>query len=290
MSGSMPPEIVRKIEELTRERVKGFSFAGGGCINNGGRLATDKGQYFLKWNDANLYPRMFEAEAKGLDLLRKAECIRVPLPVSHGQAGAHQFLLLEYVEQANKSSGYWEDFGAKLAALHRESGETFGLDHDNYIGSLPQNNNPEQSWTEFFVAHRLRPQVDMAYKENKVDADVCRKFEAFFERLPTMLPTERASLVHGDLWSGNLLADEAGQPCLIDPAVYYGNREVDLAMTQLFGGFEPTFIQAYNSVFPLLPGYSARFDIYNLYPLLVHLNLFGSSYQPRVVSILRQYV
>lgn len=290
MSAAMPPEIVRKIEELTNERVKGFSLVGGGCINNGGRLVTDKGHYFVKWNDAQQYPRMFEAEAKGLALLRQPECIRVPVPVSHGHAGGYQFLLLEHIEQASKSRGYWDDFGVKLAALHRQSGETFGLDHDNYIGSLPQYNDRDTSWIGFFVARRLRPQVELAYQGNRIDVDVCRKFDALFEKLATMLPGERPSLVHGDLWSGNLLADEGGEPCLIDPAVYYGNREVDLAMTQLFGGFENTFIYAYNSVFPLLPGYSARFDIYNLYPLLVHLNLFGSSYRPQVVSILRQYV
>lgn len=290
MSASMPPEIIGRIEELTKGRVKDFSFAGGGCINNGGRLITDRGHYFLKWNDAEQYPRMFEVEAKGLELLRQPACIRVPVPVSYGHAGAYQFLLLEYIEQASKSRGYWEDFGVKLATLHSQSGETFGLDHDNYIGSLPQYNDRNASWTAFFVAQRLRPQVDLAYQGKRIGADVRRKFDAFFEMLPTLLPAERPSLVHGDLWSGNLLVDEGGQPCLIDPAVYFGNREVDLAMTQLFGGFGSAFIRAYNSVFPLLPGYLARFDIYNLYPLLVHLNLFGSSYRPQVVSILRQYV
>lgn len=290
MSGSIPGEIFQYVEDLTKDRIRDFTFAGGGCINKGGRLTTDKGRYFLKWNDADRYPGMFEAEAKGLALLHKADCLRVPFPVDNGRAGSYQFLLLEYIEEGRKSVDHWENFGTGLAALHRQSSETFGLDHDNYIGSLRQHNHRESSWTEFFVEHRLRPQLDLARRAKRIDGMIGRKFESFFEKLPTILPAERPSLLHGDLWSGNLLADERGQPCLIDPAVYYGSREVDLAMTQLFGGFESAFIDSYNSVFPLLPGYSTRFDMYNLYPLLVHLNLFGSSYRAQVVSILGQYL
>lgn len=289
MSASIPDEIFRDVEELTRSRITGFSFAGGGCINKGGRLVTDKREYFLKWNDADRYPGMFKAEAKGLALLREADCFRVPMVIGLGHAGAFQFLLLEYIDEGRSGVDY-RDFGVRLAALHKQSGDSFGLDHDNYIGSLPQHNDRRASWTEFFIARRLTPQLDIARDGKRIDSDLYGKFESLFKKLPSILPDERPSLLHGDLWSGNLMTDLSGQPCLIDPAVYYGNREVDLAMTLLFGGFRIEFIDSYNSAFPLLPGYPARFDIYNLYPLLVHLNLFGSSYRAKVVSILDQFV
>lgn len=289
MGESIPNDISQYIERLTKERITDFSFSTGGCINEGGRLVTDKRHYFLKWNDANRYPGMFEAEAKGLDLLRKADCIRVPMALVQGGAGTFQFLMLEYIEEGRSGADYWKDFGTGLAALHKHSSDSFGLDHDNYIGSLPQHNNRESSWIQFFIARRLRPQLDIARGANRIDSGIVKKFESLFEKLPSILPAERPSLLHGDLWSGNLLTDHRGQPCLIDPAVYYGNREADLAMTQLFGGLGSGFIDSYRSVFPLLAGYSSRFNIYNLYPLLVHLNLFGSSYRAQLTSILGQY-
>ena len=290
MVSSIPPEVFQKVETLTNSRITGFDFAGGGCINRGGRLTTNHGRFFLKWNDAEKFPGMFAAEARGLSLLRACNCMTVPEVIHEDRANGFQFLLLEYIDQQEKASGYWKHFGAGLALLHRQSSATSGLDHTNYIGALPQSNSPASSWVEFFVERRLKAQLHLALKDNKIDHGVYKKFQDLFQKLPSLLPQEAPSLLHGDLWGGNLMTDRAGQPCLIDPAVYYGHREVDLAMTQLFGGFDSLFFQSYTGEYPLIPGYRERFDIYNLYPLLVHLNLFGRAYHSRVVSILEEFV
>ncbi len=290
MVASIPPEVFQKVEKFTKARITGFAFAGGGCINKGGRLDTDRDRYFLKWNDAVKFPGMFAAEARGLSLLQGANSVTVPSVIHHEAGEDFQFLLLEYIEEGNKASGYWKNLGSGLARLHRQSADLFGLDHDNYMGALAQSNSPASSWVEFFIERRLKAQLEMAMKGNKVDDSVYRKFEKLFQKLPSLIPHEAPSLLHGDLWSGNVMADAGGQPCLIDPAVYFGHREVDLAMTRLFGGFDVMFFESYSGEYPLIPGYQERFDIYNLYPLLVHLNLFGSTYRAQVVSILDQFV
>ena len=290
MITAVPREIGQRIEAFAKAKIIDFSFARGGCINAGGKLTTSGGVYFLKWNDAGKFPGMFEAEAKGLALLRKTHSVRVPMPVHNGSAGSFQFLLMDFIEEGARSFEYWENFGSGLATLHRQSARTFGLEHNNYIGSLPQCNDPSTSWVEFFVERRLRAQLERARKQGKVDAALYKKFEALFMKLPSLLATEPPSLIHGDLWGGNLLSDANGKPCLIDPATYYGHREADLAMTQLFGGFDPHFLECYHAEFALAPGYRERFEIYNLYPLLVHLNLFGEGYHAPVVSIVTRFV
>ena len=267
-----------------------FSFAGGGCINQGGKLNTTIGRFFLKWNDDKKFPGMFEAEGKGLDLLHRQNSIRIPKVIGHGKNGPHQFLLLEFIEQKSRSKNYWEQLGQSLALVHRCSSEFFGLDCDNYIGSLRQFNHTNSNWINFFIEERLDIQVKLAIKSAAVDVGWERKFKALYAKLPSLIAIEKPSLIHGDLWSGNLITDEKGEPCLIDPAVYYGNREADLAMTTLFGGFNGEFYSAYEEAFPLPPGSERRVDIYNLYPLLVHVNLFGGSYVHSVESILRAFI
>jgi protein-ribulosamine 3-kinase len=266
-----------------------FSFAGGGCINQGGKLKTTIGSFFLKWNDDKKFPAMFEAEGKGLQLLHQQNTIRIPKVVGHGKNGPHQFLLLEFIEQKSRSKNYWSQLGQRLASLHRCSSERYGLNHNNYIGSLQQYNQPNSNWINFFTAQRLDVQVRLAINNGAVDAGWAKKFEALYAKLPSLIAVEKASLLHGDLWSGNLITDEKGEPCLIDPAVYYGNREADLAMTRLFGGFDEEFYSAYEEAFPLTPGAERRVDLYNLYPLLVHVNLFGGSYVYSVENILRTF-
>jgi fructosamine-3-kinase len=269
--------------------IQSFSFSAGGCINSGGKLDTSIGPYFLKWNDAKLFPGMFEKEAVGLRTLEEARAIRVPKVVATGQAGNYQFLLLEYIESRSKSKNFWEITGRRLARLHQTEMKTFGLDHDNYMGSLPQLNTPRQTWVEFFIEQRLTAQVKEASRSDLITNDVMKKFDALFAKLPSLLPEVKPRLVHGDLWSGNLMVDDKGEGCLIDPAIYGGHSEVDLAMTQLFGGFDDAFLAAYHEESPLLPGYRDRFDLYNLYPLLVHVNLFGRSYLSSVNSILNRF-
>jgi fructosamine-3-kinase len=233
---------------------------------------------------------MFEAESKGLSLLRQANCFRIPEFITYGEEGKYQFLLLEFITSTSKRKDYWRVFGQNLAKLHLHTNTQFGLDHDNYIGSLQQNNKPQTNGVDFFIAQRLNIQLKVAIENKLIERTVQVQFENLFQKLPSLLPEEKPSLIHGDLWSGNVMVDDRGDPCLIDPAVCYNNREADLAMTTLFGGFDLRYIAAYEEVYPLAPGFEKRLDLYNLYPLLVHLNLFGRSYAHKVVSIVTQFV
>lgn len=174
--------------------------------------------------------------------------------------------------------------------MHRNSSGQFGLDHDNYIGSLPQRNRFSASWAEFFVRERLAVQLQLAIDGGRIERQIASKFSAVFQRLHEWVPAEPPALLHGDLWSGNLLTSFAGNPCLIDPAVYFGHREMDLAMMRLFGGFHVDCFHAYAETFPLTPGFEDRADLYNLYPLLVHVNLFGGGYAAQVASIINRFV
>ena len=267
-----------------------FSFAGGGCINHGGRLTTSKGNFFIKWNDVKKYPGMFKAEAAGLKLLAGPEAIRIPRVLGTDERETYQFIILEFIEDRGRSHEHWNLLGTQLALLHKNSNDHYGLDHNNYMGSLSQINTTNNSWVDFFIERRLQVQLKLGIDRHVIPTATIKKFEALYKELPSILTTERPTLVHGDLWSGNLITDEIGNPCLIDPAVYYGHREVDLAMTQLFGGFSTEFYSAYQDVFPCESGWQQRLDIYNLYPLLVHVNLFGQSYLHQVDSILNSTV
>jgi fructosamine-3-kinase len=290
MLSSVPGEILSEISQSVTREILGFAFASGGCINSGGRLKTASRDFFLKWNDAEKFPGMFAAEAQGLSLLRTPGVIHVPEVIASGVSGAYQYLLLEHIDEARPSGNYWETFGKRLAALHKITNKGFGLDHSNYIGSLQQNNIQCSSWIDFFITQRLKTQLKIAANKNRIDTGAMKAFDVLIEKLKDLLPTERPSLLHGDLWSGNVMTNNKGEPCLIDPAVYFGNREVDLAMARLFGGFDNSFLKSYHHSFPLLPGYAERFDIYNLYPLLVHVNLFGGGYLSQVVAILKRFV
>jgi protein-ribulosamine 3-kinase len=263
---------------------------GGGCINNALRLETTAGNFFLKQNNATAYPGMFEAEAKGLKILAEANAIYVPQPISTGEFANISYIIIEYVQTEAKSKNFWADFGKKLANLHRRSNDFFGLDHHNYIGSLPQKNNKNQSWINFFIEQRLLPQLQWAESNGKINSPVLGSFEKLFKKLPELITLEKPSLLHGDLWSGNFMVNENGEASLIDPAVYFGHREVDLAMTHLFGGFDEGFYTSYYEEWPLEKNFYNRFDIYNLYPLLVHVNLFGGGYLDQIKNILRRFV
>jgi len=163
------------------------------------------------------------------------------------------------------------------------------LDHNNYIGSLHQSNQKHDKWVSFFIEERLNPQLKLAYDSGKINSSILEKFEVMFLVLEEIFPVEKPSLLHGDLWSGNLMTDNFGNPCLIDPAVYFGFREMDLAMTTLFGGFDSEFYESYQRINHLETGWQERFDICNLYPLLVHVNLFGEGYLSSVKNILKRF-
>ena len=267
-----------------------FDFSGGGCINHGGKLQTTAGTFFLKWNSAKKFPSMFQAEANGLKLLRKTKAIEIPSVVGVGEDDDYQFILLDFMEQVPQAKTYWKQLGSRLATLHKTTDAQFGLDHENYIGSLPQFNTSRQSWIDFFVHQRLEIQLKRAVDSGLAGSQMVKSFEALCPKLTFLLSEEKPALLHGDLWSGNIITTGKGEPCLIDPAVYYGCREVDLAMTKLFGSFPTEFYHAYDQTYPLMPDYEDRLELYNLYPLLVHLNLFGAQYKSAITGILNRFI
>jgi fructosamine-3-kinase len=277
-------------ESLGKEtNINSFDFVSGGCINNAVKLNTSQGTFFIKWNIYEL-EGMFEAEAKGLQILQEAQEIGIPQVYGVGQKEDKAYLLLEFISSSVQKKGFWEDFGASLACLHQHTQPYFGLDFDNYIGSLPQNNQKLEDGLDFFIEKRLKIQSGLALYNEQIDKSFHQKFQALYEKLPDILPKENASLLHGDLWSGNYMVNSEGKPMLIDPAVYYGNREAEIAFTRLFGGFEEAFYTAYQEEYPFEKGFEDRMDIYNLYPLLVHVNLFGSGYLSGVERILKKYL
>jgi protein-ribulosamine 3-kinase len=289
MAPGVPEEITSTVEKEAGLKINAFQVSAGGCINHTGKILTSGGEFFIKWNDAQRYPGMFEAEKAGLVLLKSAGALKIPEVIYCSQSKAFQFLLLEYIESKSKTRDYWTIFGEQLARLHLNSDFAYGLDIDNYMGSLKQLNRRHKSWPEFFISQRLKPQLEISFRSKLIGTDIYKKFDKLFEKLSSLIIDERPNLVHGDLWAGNLMTDNTGNPCLIDPAVYFGNREVDIAMTRLFGGFE-MYIESYNAVYPLEKSFEERCDLYSLYPLLVHVNLFGRSYLPQVVSILNRFV
>lgn len=261
----------------------------GGDINEAACLKTNLGDFFVKWNDARRYPGMFEAEARGLKLLKEAGEIFIPEVISTGEAGGYSFLALEYVQSAGRISGFMEDFGSSLAKLHRHTSTSFGLDHNNYIGSLPQSNGLHDNWTTFFIEERLEKQVKMARNSGEIGNSTVSLFERLYKEMPSVFPDESPALLHGDLWGGNYMTAPDGRACIYDPAVYYGHREMDLGMSKLFGGFGSEFYEAYHHAYPLEKNWQRRTDICNLYPLMVHVNLFGGSYVYSVQSILKRF-
>ena len=262
---------------------------GGGCINDAQVVKTNQGWYFIKYNHGSLYPGMFEAEARGLKILEKADAVRVPQVIGTGIAGKYEFLMLEYLESGRQEKHFWEHFGRGLAGLHKHAAKQFGLDHDNYIGSLPQSNAFSNHWKDFFISQRIEPQLRLSRQSGKADSHLVSLFEQLFARLDAFFPQEPPALLHGDLWSGNYLPGPDGEAVIIDPAVYYGHRYMDLGMTRLFGGFSPEFYMAYQEEYPLESHWKEGLEIANLYPLMVHLNLFGGGYPGSVRQVLKKY-
>lgn len=263
---------------------------GGGSINDACKLQYGNSHFFVKWNDAGRYPGMFETEAKGLHLLKQSDALYIPEVIATAKSNETSFILMEYIEQGRGDRHFWEVFGTRLAKMHRHTADSFGLDHDNYIGSLPQYNAQKAGWPDFFTEQRLEPQLKMARDTGLADRSLSRSFQQLYNKMGDLFPTEPPALLHGDLWSGNYLCNSEKQAVLIDPAVYYGHREMDLGMSQLFGGFDAAFYTAYDAAWPLEKGWQQRLHLCNLYPLMVHVNLFGSGYLGQVKRILRHYV
>ena len=267
----------------------------GGDINEAALLSlADERRFFVKLNRANRLS-FFKTEQTGIAALASTQAISVPQVFAVGTDGGRAFLIEAYLPSGKRQPDFFESFGRRLAAMHRADSTAFvpcgrfGFTEDNYIGASPQDNTPAAGWISFFREHRLAPQLAMA--KNKLGANDLRAAEWLVEHLEDFLiEPEQPSLLHGDLWGGNYMTGPDGAAWLIDPAAYVGHREADLAMTQLFSGFSPAFYDAYQEAWPLQPGYAARRDLYNLYHMLNHLNLFGSAYLPSVRRILAEYV
>lgn len=262
---------------------------GGGSINTALTIKTNQGNFFVKFNDAVAYPDLFTLEARNLELLRSTRSLHIPQVISVFEFEGTSLLMMEMIEAGTPHYDFWRDFGTGLARIHKHTNQSFGLDYDNYIGSLKQINTPKNNWIEFFIECRLNPMLRLAIDSGKADQQLVKKFESLYLRLDEIFPQEAPALLHGDLWSGNCMADMDGDPVIYDPAVYYGHREMDLAMSKLFGGFEEEFYEAYNEEYPLEKHWQQRIAICNLYPLLVHVNLFVGSYIQSVKNIVNRF-
>ncbi|MCB0610122.1 MAG: fructosamine kinase family protein [Lewinellaceae bacterium] len=285
------PEIVRlACEEKLGVSISASTALTGGDINEARLLVTDQGRFFLKMNDdPALAPVVFRKEAGGLEMLKKAGPLRVPEVIAEGTVGEYGFLILEYIEPGAPSPVFWRDFGAGLADLHRSTAPAFGLPEDNFIGSLEQKNTLTPDWPAFFIGSRLEPMVNMAYKSGRFELKDVLAFQQLYRKMAGLFPKEQPALIHGDLWNGNYLVDRQGAPVLIDPAVSYAHREMDLAMTRLFGGFPPEFYEAYHESYPLEAGWRERLPVGQLYYLLAHVNMFGGSYVQQCRAILKGF-
>lgn len=258
----------------------------GGCINEAHYLQGEKKAFFVKLNRIERLA-MFEAEAAGLRAIRATGTLRAPEPIATGADTQHSFLVLEHISFAGPQAAADARLGKLLAAMHRHSSDAFGWEHDNTLGSTPQLNCWTQDWLTFLRQYRFGPQLTWARNAGLATTTTDRA-EKLMEVLPALFANyhPQPSLLHGDLWSGNRATDSSADPVIFDPAVYYGDREADIAMTRLFGGFASGFYQAYQDSWPLDPGYGTRKDLYNLYHILNHFNLFGGGYARQAQTLI----
>lgn len=285
MNGSLPPAVRGAVESQVGAAVQGVSRLSGGDISSVYRVDCSGGNSFVvkARHEAGEYPALYFAEAQGLHLLGQAGSLVVPQVLGYGVVGGWAYLTLSFLPPAPESPELQEALGRGLAELHRQSAAQFGGTPDNYMGSLPQRNPAASTAAEFFWSARLEPQLKAA--ERWLSQADLRGFEVLRERLPALIPLEVPALVHGDLWSGNALYSALG-PALIDPAVSFSHREVDLSLMRLFGGFHERVFAAYQEAFPLAEGWQERVSLWNLYPLLAHVNMFGEGYVGRTRAAL----
>lgn len=269
-----------------------LSFKDGG-INQTQVLLLSNGERVLLKSNSHPPKNFFECEARGLKILAQANAgFKVPEIMGFDPSPHPHFIILEYVEEASSSKEYFEQFGQMLATLHQNTQDNYGLDHDNFIGKIQQKNTLEKDGLHFFTEHRIGFQQELARETGKLPSKLDKRLDKLRGQLGSILnlDSERPALLHGDLWSGNHFPASVQVPCIFDPAVYYGPREADLAMTELFGAMPQTFYSAYREAFPLDPGYHERSKIYNLYHLLNHLNLFGGSYLSSVEAAINEFI
>lgn len=261
----------------------------GGDINEVFKLETNKGNFCVKINDAFRYPEMFQKEAQGLRILNTSP-FRVPEVIAVSTHNEYAYLILEYIESANPAPNFWKDFADKLAGLHSIHSEHFGWNEDNYIGTLHQSNRNHLNWSEFFYAERLVPMVKNAVDKGLMNSQDLFYLEQLKNLTSELYSNSTPSLIHGDLWSGNFMVDENGAPVLIDPAVYYGHPDMDIAMTKLFGGFNDQLYSHYIEIIPQNDQWDTRIKLCKLYPLIVHVNLFGGYYVQQYRELVQRLI
>lgn len=286
----MEKELISFIANSLDVKIEEVVPVSGGDISKAYHLESERGWFFCKINNGNNALSMFASERKGLEAISKTDTVMTPRIFRVESYKNKSIILMEYVDSKSPNQEDMSHFGRQLAQLHsRPTDHVFGWEENNFIGNLHQSNNKNHDWTSFFVEERLLPQLKLAFDSgllNKVEIPLEEKLS---KTCRNMFPDVKPSLLHGDLWSGNFLVSKHGVPYIIDPATYYGHHEVDIAMTRLFGGFGDSFYCAYREFVSPELGEEERMDIYQLYYLLVHLNLFGSSYRAPVKRILSTY-
>jgi len=272
-----------------REIVKRQTLSGGDICNAEHLTLSDQQQLFIKSlpaDNRNSIQDMFLREAESLQAISESNTIPTPEVLYYDE----HCLVLEYLPSENKGKKFWQSLGEQLAALHAVPQPSFGFSTDNYCGLSPQQNTQQQNGYQFFAEQRLLFQAHMALEKQLLKNEDINKVEQLCKKLPQIIPEQEPSLIHGDLWNGNIFCRTNQRPVLIDPACHWGWREADIAMTQLFGGFDEQFYKSYEKHFSMEPGWQSRMKLYNLYHLLNHLNLFGSSYYPSVMQTLQSYL
>lgn len=286
----MENKSINKIENWLGEKIISRTSLSGGCISDASKISTSSGKSFLL-KTGNKGSDMFLKEGNGLMELRKAGSIKVPEVFF----ADFDFILTEFIETGSRNSNFFFEFGKQFAAMHRYKGKNFGFFEDNFIGANKQintvNTKTAVSWTDFYFINRLQFQMQLAEKNGYADSRLRKAFSNIENNIERILDgsEEAPALLHGDLWSGNFMCGINSEPVIIDPAVYYGHREADLAMTKLFGGFSSDFYSSYNETYPLKDEYEYRENIYILYHVLNHLNLFGQGYYGQAIKLMEKY-
>lgn len=264
---------------------------GGGSINQVYLCKYHNSNVLLKLQNSTKSLKMFETEEAGLDLLRSSATFKIPRVFHVGLINntGFSYILMEWIDSGRQTDSFAPIFAEKLAAMHRHSNSFYGLEYDNFIGRLNQHNNGSENWNDFFTNRRMLPLIMQATDLGLLPKSTLQLADKLIKNLDSIVPVEPPALLHGDLWSGNYIADTNGHPVLIDPAVYFGHREMDLAMMQLFGGFDDRIFSIYNEYYSLEKGWEKRISLFQLYPVLVHLLLFGSSYSSQAQQIIKRY-
>lgn len=279
-------QILQDIADREQLQLVNYTCLAGGDINDVFKLNCANNNFVVKLNSSTKFPDMFKEEAFALNALADTETFQIPKVIAEGTIDTYAYLVLEYIAQGRETTIFWEEFALNLAQLHNCTSKKFGWASNNYIGSLLQHNSYCSSSTEFYITQRLQPQLKLAKNKGYKFKDI----SVFLKNLESCIPdNEVPALIHGDLWSGNFMVNTKGQPVLIDPAIGYASREMDIAMMNLFGGFPERVFQAYQEAYPLLENWQNRVELYQLYYLLVHLNIFGKSYFDSVQRIIKKH-